>query len=148
MSPTPKRQPMVKCPNCGALNDPARGSKYCFSCNMPLNGALQPTASPFDAIKHTDEHGDHWFARELMPLMAYSRWNEFKPVIERAMQAAANQGCEVEDLFRVNPEKSGGRPREDFRRQYRAEQARLAKEAQRRADEAKRRQQAEREEDE
>lgn len=36
----------------------------------------------------------------------------------------------------------------DIRRQYRAEQARLAKEAQRRADEAKRRQQAEREEDE
>lgn len=39
MSPTPKRQPMVTCPNCGALNDPARGSKYCFSCNMPLSKA-------------------------------------------------------------------------------------------------------------
>lgn len=39
MSPTPKRQPMVKCPHCGALNDPARGSKYCFSCNLPLSKA-------------------------------------------------------------------------------------------------------------
>ena len=117
MSPTPKRQPMVRCPHCGALNDPARGSKYCFSCNMPLSKATEIVlgSSPFDAIKRTDEHGDYWTARDLMPLMGYSRWNEFKPVIERAMQAAANQGYEVSELFRVNPEKSGGRPREDFR---------------------------------
>lgn len=46
MSPTPKRQPMVACPHCGAPNDPARGSKYCFSCNMPLSKVLEiaPTA--------------------------------------------------------------------------------------------------------
>lgn len=115
MSPTPKRQPMITCPHCDAPNDPARGSKYCRNCQMPLKGALQPTASPFDAIKRTDERGDHWTARDLMPLMAYDRWQHFTPVIERAMQAAANQGHEVGDLFTVNREKSKGRPREDFR---------------------------------
>lgn len=76
---------------------------------------ITPAVSPFDAIKRTDERGEHWTGRDLMPRMNYTRWNEFKPVIDRAMQTAANQGYEVSDLFRVNPEKSGGRPREDYR---------------------------------
>ncbi|WP_433225415.1 DUF7577 domain-containing protein [Actinomadura formosensis] len=38
MSPTPKRQPMVRCPHCNAPNDPARGSKFCRNCNLPLDG--------------------------------------------------------------------------------------------------------------
>ncbi|WP_067470084.1 helix-turn-helix domain-containing protein [Actinomadura macra] len=36
--PTPARQPMVECPNCGAANDPARGSTRCYACNLPLSG--------------------------------------------------------------------------------------------------------------
>ena len=35
-SPMPPRQPMIKCPHCGTLNDPARGSKYCRNCQLPL----------------------------------------------------------------------------------------------------------------
>lgn len=41
MSPTPRRQPMVICPHCGAGNDPARGSRYCVSCTLPLDGAYE-----------------------------------------------------------------------------------------------------------
>lgn len=45
MSPTPKRQPMIRCPHCGAPNDPARGSTRCFSCNMPLSKARELTST-------------------------------------------------------------------------------------------------------
>jgi DNA-damage-inducible protein D len=71
--------------------------------------------SPFDAIMRTDEAGDHWMARELMSLMGYPRWYDFEAVLDRAMQAARNTGHNVANLFRTNPEKSGGRPRQDYR---------------------------------
>lgn len=45
--------------------------------------------SPFDAIKHTDEHGEHWFGRELMLLAQYSQWRDFSAVIEKAKLALA-----------------------------------------------------------
>ena len=73
------------------------------------------TTSPFDAVRKTREDGtEFWSARDLMALLGYPRWNEMKPALDRAKMTAANQGHSVEDLFRVNPEKSGGRPREDF----------------------------------
>ena len=71
--------------------------------------------SPFDQIKHTRPDGsEYWSARELMPLMGYPAWREFRPAIDRAMLAAQNQGMSLDGLFGVNTEKSGGRPREDF----------------------------------
>ncbi|MHC9685641.1 phage antirepressor KilAC domain-containing protein [Corynebacterium diphtheriae] len=72
--------------------------------------------SPFDAIKNTNpETGtEFWSARDLMPLMGYPRWNEFKVPLERAMKSAAVQGNDVESLFRGSAEKTSGRPREDF----------------------------------
>ncbi|MBY0440960.1 MAG: phage antirepressor KilAC domain-containing protein [Mycobacteriaceae bacterium] len=71
--------------------------------------------SPFDAIRHLRSDGsEYWSARELMPLMGYARWNEFKNPIERAMKSAANQGHYLEPHFRRSAEKSsGGRPAED-----------------------------------
>lgn len=44
MSPTPKRQPMIVCPSCGAENDPARGSNRCRNCQMPLSAYEQAVA--------------------------------------------------------------------------------------------------------
>lgn len=71
--------------------------------------------SPFDTIKNTTPTGEErWSARDLMGLMAYTRWNEFKNPIERAMATAKNQGMDVENLFRRSAEKTGGRPREDY----------------------------------
>lgn len=69
------------------------------------------SGSPFDAIMRP---GERWSARDLMPLLGYPRWQDFTPAIDRAKTSAAAQGFEVMDLFRVNPEKSGGRPRADF----------------------------------
>lgn len=42
----------------------------------------------FDSIKHNDEYGnEYWCARELMPLLEYSKWENFNQVIKRAMIA-------------------------------------------------------------
>lgn len=39
LSPQPRRQPMIICTDCGAANDPARGSKYCRNCGAELPAA-------------------------------------------------------------------------------------------------------------
>lgn len=48
--------------------------------------------SPFDAIRRTDEHGEYWSARDLMPLLGYTKWERFEDAIDRAGIAAANAG--------------------------------------------------------
>lgn len=47
-------------------------------------------ASPFDAIRCTDENGEFWSARELMPLLGYVEWRRFEEAIVRAQLAAEN----------------------------------------------------------
>jgi hypothetical protein len=45
------------------------------------------TESPFDSIRHIDEQGNEfWLARELMPVLGYSKWERFNGVIEVAME--------------------------------------------------------------
>lgn len=74
-----------------------------------------PAVSPFDSIKRTDADGlEFWSARDLMLVMSYARWNEFKTPLERAMKSALNQGYGVDGLFRRSTENSGGRPSENF----------------------------------
>ena len=54
----------------------------------------------FEEIKHLDENGgEYWFARELMPLLDYSKWERFSNVIENAKIACENSGCSVEEHF-------------------------------------------------
>jgi hypothetical protein len=45
--------------------------------------------SPFDAIRWTDDCGDFWTGRDLMPLMEYARWDAFVAVIEKAKTSLA-----------------------------------------------------------
>lgn len=74
-------------------------------------------ASPFDAIRHTRPDGsEYWSARELMPLMGYSRWEHFKIPLGRAEVTSMNQGVDVNQNFRVSRKVSGtrGPAREDF----------------------------------
>jgi DNA-damage-inducible protein D len=55
--------------------------------------------SPFDAIRRTDERGECWSARELMPLLEYAKWQNFESVIRSASvaieQAGGNAGQHV-----------------------------------------------------
>jgi hypothetical protein len=75
--------------------------------------------SMFEAIRHEDEHGEHWSARELMPVMGYGAdWRNFVAAIERAMVAAGNTGVDPHGVFVAvteNPGDKGGRPRTDYR---------------------------------
>lgn len=72
--------------------------------------------SPFDEGRTPCPQGgeDRWSARWLMGKMAYPTWQHFEPVIERAKQAAHNQGFNVHTLFTVKREKTGGRPQTDY----------------------------------
>lgn len=39
----------------------------------------------FESIKHTDENGnEYWYARELMVVLEYGQWRNFKKVIDKA----------------------------------------------------------------
>jgi DNA-damage-inducible protein D len=72
--------------------------------------------SPFETIRHTDEQGaDYWIARELMPMLGYSNWQDFAITIDRAIEDCQRSGRNVEGNFRDLPKKSGrGRPGKDY----------------------------------
>ena len=54
----------------------------------------------FDDIKHTSEYGaEYWEARELMPLLEYSKWENFHKVIKRAMVACETSNHSIDDHF-------------------------------------------------
>lgn len=81
---------------------------------VPPSG--NPPGSPFDAIRHEDENGEHWFARELQPLMGYERWERFEDVTNRAIRSSENTGTYSEQAFsRIREKGTGGRPRDDYR---------------------------------
>ena len=60
----------------------------------------------FDGIvRHIDgdnssEQIEIWFARELQPILGYSRWENFQVAIRRAIESCISQGVRVEDHFR------------------------------------------------
>ena len=71
----------------------------------------------FDDIKQVDSDGNEfWSARDLMPLMGYSVWRNFMVPLERAMQAAKNQGMDVKNNFAGSRKVSGtrGPSQEDY----------------------------------
>ena len=54
----------------------------------------------FEDIKHIDENGiEFWYARELMPVLQYAKWQNFKKIIEKAMIACKNSEISIEDCF-------------------------------------------------
>lgn len=56
--------------------------------------------SPFDAIRHLDDRGEHWSARELMPVMGYGAdWRNFVAAIDRAKVACQNTGIDPANNF-------------------------------------------------
>ena len=56
----------------------------------------------FDLVIHNDETAkvEFWYARELMPLLGYERWENFDKAISRAMDSCETSGIEVSDHFR------------------------------------------------
>ena len=77
-------------------------------------------STPFERIKHLDEQGEYWIARELMPLLTYSKWQDFENVINKAKTACEKSGLSVDDQFTdlrklVERPQGGGNARQDYR---------------------------------
>ncbi len=54
----------------------------------------------FESIKKIDEDGiEYWEARELMPILGYSKWQNAEEVIARAARACINSGQAVDNHF-------------------------------------------------
>ena len=65
-----------------------------------MNNLETYSESIFENIKHIDEFGnEYWDARELMPLLEYSKWENFHKVIKCAMLACETSNNNVSDHF-------------------------------------------------
>ena len=54
----------------------------------------------FEDIKHIDENGiEFWYARELMVILQYAKWQNFKKIIDKAMIACENSEISIKDCF-------------------------------------------------
>ena len=56
----------------------------------------------FDLAIHNEESSnvEFWYARELMTLLGYERWENFNKAISRAIESCETSGIEVSDHFR------------------------------------------------
>lgn len=86
------------------------------SSPVPFNPEQGSGVSPFDAVRHEDENGEYWTARELQIVMGYEQWRRFEETIERAIRSAENTATYSEQAFcRTRQEGTGGAPRSDYR---------------------------------
>lgn len=79
--------------------------------------AERTAESPFDALRRVRPDGsEYWSAREVQPLMGYSRWDKLKTPLTRAMATAKNQGLDVTVHFPRSGEVTGrrGPAQEDY----------------------------------
>ena len=75
----------------------------------------------FDLVIHSDETArvEFWYARELMLLLGYGRWENFDKAIARVMESCETSGVEVSDHFRevtkmIETGKGARRPIKDY----------------------------------
>lgn len=56
----------------------------------------------FDDIIHRSDGAniEFWYARELMPLLGYERWENFEKAVKRAMESCETSSIDVSDHFR------------------------------------------------
>ena len=56
----------------------------------------------YDSVVHKEDEVniEFWYARELMPLLGYERWENFEKTISRAMSSCETSGIEILDHFR------------------------------------------------
>ena len=61
---------------------------------------IEENNKSFEDIKHIDENGvEFWYARELMTILEYNKWENFEKVINKAKDACENSGISVFEHF-------------------------------------------------
>ena len=63
---------------------------------------IEQIRKKYDLIIHINEDADieFWYARELMSLLGYDRWENFDKAVCRAMESCKTSGIEIPDHFR------------------------------------------------
>ena len=65
-----------------------------------MNDVDNSNSKSFEDIKHIDENGvEFWYARELMPILQYSNWQNFEKIIDKAKNSCENSGISVFEHF-------------------------------------------------
>ena len=61
---------------------------------------INDTNQSFENIKHIDENGiEFWYARELMPVLQYTKWQNFEKIIDKAKTTCKNSNFDILDHF-------------------------------------------------
>ena len=67
---------------------------------VKLLKVIDKNSASFEEIKHTDENGlEFWYARELMPVLQYSNWQNFEKIIKKAKISCENSDISVFEHF-------------------------------------------------
>ena len=67
---------------------------------MILLSDIDNTNKSFEDIKHIDENSvEFWYARELMPILQYSNWQNFEKIINKAKISCENSDISVFEHF-------------------------------------------------
>ena len=67
---------------------------------MILVNEIDENNKSFENIKHIDENGiEFWYARELMPILQYSNWQNFEKIIAKAKTSCENSDISVFEHF-------------------------------------------------
>lgn len=81
-----------------------------------IEKSFQSAQSPFDTIRHVDGQGNEfWFARELMELLSYAKWDKFSVVIDNAKENLQTLSLTVIEHFFPVEVKTKGRPKLDYK---------------------------------
>lgn len=61
---------------------------------------IDKNSASFEEIKHIDENGiEFWYARELMPVLQYSNWQNFEKIIKKSKISCQNSDISVFEHF-------------------------------------------------
>ncbi len=85
-----------------------------------MNGLKEYTEKVFENVKHLDKNGEeYWLARELMPLLEYSKWENFNNVIKKAVASYKNSSNDnLYWLPEVRKPIKNGKGKEEFIKDY------------------------------